>query len=783
MRFRTRLALFLGAAIVAVQLLSALALFSTTRTALIAQLKSALSSAAVTAERQLNDIGQRVAESVRVLSLDYALRTAIAEQDRATVLSALRNHGKRVGATRMMLIGLDGVVAADTGDSNSLEGTVAFPDLLERASEGNAAAVVALGAGAYWMIIVPVLAPVPIAFIAAGIPVDDALLKQLQELSSLPYDLELAIERSDGSWSVVARSDEGASVATQLLKPGQAPEQLPDIISVNQHNYVALTRPLGSADRRTPVFALLAYPIDRALQPYQPLITALIAMLGAGLVAAVGGAVLIAGRVARPIEALANVARRIEGGDYAPPALPEQGGEIGKLATAIAGMARAIGEREEQIRQQARHDQLTSLPNRVAMEALIASTLGSTAPPTRAALLMVGLGRLAEIVKTVGHEIGDNLTQAAATRLRSAAPEDFLARVGDTNFAIWLPDADPDEARTLARSIIARLQRRYHETTVTVDIAASVGVALYPLHGSDGGVLLRRAEVALFSALTSPNRLATYDPVADPHRPERLALMSELREGIRRGELTLNYQPKLHLANSRIDGAEALVRWHHPARGFIAPDSFIGLAEETGNIGHLTEWALKVGCAQAAEWDKRGLAIRLAINLSVKDLADPELPRRIHELLASYYLLPQTITLEITESAIMGEPDTAIGILRELADSGIALAIDDFGVGQSSFSYLRRLPVRELKIDKAFILNLSQSPEDRTIVRSIVELGHHLDYVVTAEGVEDETALAFLEEIGCDYAQGYHIARAMPADLFDAALEDPRWPAREKLRS
>jgi EAL domain-containing protein (putative c-di-GMP-specific phosphodiesterase class I) len=290
---------------------------------------------------------------------------------------------------------------------------------------------------------------------------------------------------------------------------------------------------------------------------------------------------------------------------------------------------------------------------------------------------------------------------------------------------------------------------------------------------------LRRAEVAQQAAQLSETRATIYRSEIDPHRPELLSLMSGLRHGLLHGELLLHYQPKLDLVTRRIAGAEALVRWQHPTRGMILPDAFIGLAEETGNIRFLTRWALRTGIAQAAAWQSQGLALRLSVNLSVRDLADTDLPDMLSTMLRDAGLPAAALVLEITESAIMGEPDSAIAVLRRLADLGVALAIDDFGVGQSSLTYLKRLPVRELKIDKAFVLKLAQSPDDQTIVRSVIELGHSLGYGVTAEGVEDAGSLEILAGFGCDQVQGYAIGRPMPPEDFVRFVAG--WQARSQL--
>jgi EAL domain-containing protein (putative c-di-GMP-specific phosphodiesterase class I) len=246
--------------------------------------------------------------------------------------------------------------------------------------------------------------------------------------------------------------------------------------------------------------------------------------------------------------------------------------------------------------------------------------------------------------------------------------------------------------------------------------------------------------------------------------------MGDLRRALDRNELQLHYQAKLRLADRHIDGCEALVRWPHPVRGTVPPDSFIPLAEETGNIRPLTRWALATAIVQAREWARRGHALRVAVNLSARDLDDAELPQRIAGLLAAHDVPARALVLELTESAVMIDPTSAVRSLGQLADLGIDLAIDDFGVGQSSFAYLRRLPVREIKIDRSFTRGLGTAAGDPDLVASIVDLGHRLGYRVTAEGVETTAALDALAAMGCDHAQGFRIARPSPAAVLEALL-------------
>ncbi|HZV24171.1 MAG TPA: EAL domain-containing protein [Luteimonas sp.] len=774
MGFRFRLASFIVATLIGVQALTAVLVYEVTRHELIGEGQRQLAVAAGAFARQLDDISERVASSVQVLSLDYALRAAIAQRDEATLLSALHNHGRRVGATQMLVLDVDGRVEADTGGVYANSARFPYTDLVGRALDKPAAAVVASQGHAYWMVVVPVFAPDLVGFIAAAIPVDDARLAQLQQQSALPRSVELASLTPRG-WQVLARGRDSMPLAQRLAAQQRALPRSPQLTVVAGREYVAQAVWLNRSQQSAPVVAVLGYSVDEALSPYRRVGVAWAGLLSLGLLAGLVGAWLIARGVSRPVEQLAASARRIEAGDYrAPSALPRRD-EIGALSAAFATMAQSIREREAHILFQAGHDPVTELPNRVAASAVIQREL-ATGGARSAAMLLVGFGRLPEIARTMGHAICDRMMQDAARRLRGPAGDVLLARATDAEFLLFLPSASKSDAVAAGFRIVEALAEPYRETELTLDLAPVVGIAMAPAHGTEAGELLRHAGVALLAALRSEDPVAIYDPATDPHRPERLSLMGDLRVALEHGRIEMFYQPKLNLATGRIDAAEALVRWQHPTLGRIAPDEFIGLAEETGNIRRLTRWALAAGIAQASRW--RGPAIRVSINISARDLGDAALPRRVAELLSAHSVPAERIALEVTESAIMHRPDAAIAVLDQLAALGIDIAIDDFGVGQSSFAYLRRLPVRELKIDKAFVAQLAGDRQDRTIVRSIVDLGHRLECRVTAEGVEDAESLAYLASIGCDHAQGYQIAHALPVSDFNRLLEEPprrRW--------
>lgn len=771
--FRLRLALFFVATLVAVQVLTGFLVYEVTRRALIAEGEQQLAATASAFVAQMDDISARVADNVQILSLDFALRSAIAERDQGTVLSVLRNHGRRVGASRMLLLNLDGTVAADTDKTAHPMQRFPFPGMIRAAYDSRAAAVVMLNGKAHWMVVVPIYAPQPVALVVVSIPVDDALLAHMQHLSALPKDIELAARDKEGRWSVVARGDAHSMLTSGFLRGQKVLPLAPVLTRIGGEETIVQAQPLQQPAASAPVVAMLGYSLDDALRPFRFMALAGATLLLFGLVLGLLAAWLTARSVARPIEHLATSARRIEAGDYRAQSMPERHDEIGELATAFATMTAAVREREQRIRHQAQHDAVTDLPNRQAAEATIDADL-ARAGHAGGALLMVALIRAPEIVKTMGHALCDRLMRHVGESLCAIAGNRLVARATDSQFVVWLPNTAKADATAVAVKILQTLGDPYREPNVAIDMQPAIGIALAPADGQQASILLRHVEVAQFASNGSSAAVRYYDAASDPHRPEQLSLMSELREAIDADQLALHYQPKLALASRCIDSAEALIRWPHRQRGMITPDTFIGMAEDTGNIQRLTSWVMAHVLAQMGQWIEQGYPLIVAANLSARDLDDAQLPARVQQLLQIHGVPPQQLTLEVTERAVIHEPQRAIRILHELAEQGIGIAIDDFGAGQASLAYLRHLPVSEIKIDQMFVRQLATDENDRIIVRAIVELGHRLGYQVTAEGVEDQAALDYLADVGCDHAQGYFIAKPQPVDGFHAVLEQNR---------
>ena len=432
------------------------------------------------------------------------------------------------------------------------------------------------------------------------------------------------------------------------------------------------------------------------------------------------------------------------------------------------------------------HDLLTDLPNRAQLiETLTAALEVAEHKRGSVAVMIVDLDDFKAVNDTLGHEFGDRVLQQIAPRLENAVgARGLLARLGGDEFAVVLEGiGGEDEAAAAAGRLLEALDRPLQVDSLALQIAGSIGVACYPQHGRTVEELLRHADVALYCAKAERSTCAVYANDQDEHSLDRLALAGQLRRGIDRGELVVHYQPKMPLREDRGVGVEALVRWNHPQLGCIGPDGFIPLAEQSGLIKALTEHVLEAAVRQCAAWREAGLEVRVSVNISTRSLLDSGLATTIAELLHRFALPPSSLQLEITESRIIADFGRARTVLRELRATGVTIAIDDFGTGFSSLTQLQQLPVDEIKIDRSFVMRMETDHDDAVLVRSIIDLGRNLGLRVTAEGVETASAHRALRDLGCDFAQGFHVGRPVPAEecrrLLEAAPATvPTEPAR-----
>ncbi len=443
--------------------------------------------------------------------------------------------------------------------------------------------------------------------------------------------------------------------------------------------------------------------------------------------------------------------------------------EVGDYEGALA-MVMDITERrriQKALEYQALHDALTGLPNRL----LLAETLGQALVSARAAheqvaVLILDLDHFKEVNETFGHQAGDRLLEQVGPRLRSEIrAEDMVARLGGDEFAVLLTKTDPTAATLAAARLLEALERPFEVQGQHLDVAVSIGIAISPDDGDDPDTLLRRADIALFVAKQPRGAFVRYAPEQERQGASRLTLMADLREALQSDEeLFLQYQPLVRLRDRSLAGVEALVRWRHPERGLVPPLEFVPFAEKTRLIKPLTRWVLVSALKQSVAWQRGGHSIPVSVNISMRDLVDPDFPQMIAALLQAAQAPPSLLVLEITESLIMTEPERAIDTLSQLRKLGVRLAVDDFGTGYSSLAYLHRLPIHEIKIDKSFVAAITGEPSRANIVRASVELGHSFQLETVAEGVEDAPTLDLLAALGCDLAQGYFISRPMLAN-------------------
>ena len=432
---------------------------------------------------------------------------------------------------------------------------------------------------------------------------------------------------------------------------------------------------------------------------------------------------------------------------------------------------------------QAMHDSLTLLPNRAHLHREATRAIRQASERAQfVSLMLLDLDRFKEVNDTLGHHAGDLLIKLVGERLGQALlrRDAMLARLGGDEFAILLRVVDSlEDANGVARDMVAALRRPFDVQGIAIELGGSIGVSIYPQHGDSSNALLRCADVAMYAAKSAVGNVSAYNAELDQHSPRRLAMITELGSAIGGNQLILHFQPKLNLVTGEWSGSEALVRWVHPQLGQIPPGEFIQFAETSDLIRPLTLWVARCALERMREWHGRGLDLPVSINLSTRNLLDVTFPDSMAALLKEYGVPPHLLELEITETALIGDPNRAMSVVERLVDQGMRLSIDDFGTGYSSLAYLKRLPLHALKIDRSFVRDMLSDEQDAIIVRSTIGLAHSLGLQVVAEGVEDVDTLAALREFGCDQAQGYVLSKPVTAEQAERRMKSPYIAANE----
>ena len=450
-----------------------------------------------------------------------------------------------------------------------------------------------------------------------------------------------------------------------------------------------------------------------------------------------------------------------------------------RLEEVITTRTRGLEAANQQLRHLATHDPLTGLPNRVLLDDRLHQAIAHADRDMRAfAVLVCDLDRFKLINDSLGHRAGDELLQEVARRLSTVVrTADTVARFGGDEFVlIGTSIADADDAAGLASRVMEVLQAPVRIAAIDIHTSPSIGIAMYPDDGTTTQALLARADAAMYSAKQNGRgNFRRYSPGMHAGTEDRVQLESDLHNALNLNQLALYYQPKVDTRTGEVRSAEALIRWLHPTRGVVSPADFIPLAEECGLIGAIGAWVTREACRQARAWQNEGVPpLRVSVNLAASQFRDSGLVDNIRAALVDAGLEARYLEVELTESAVMSDPEQSIAFLEQLSAMGVLVSVDDFGTGYSSMSYLRRFPIDKLKIDRVFIDEIVSRPEDASIVRAIVSLAHSLHLKVVAEGVETPAQLDFLKLTGCDEYQGYHFSRPLPAADFERLMRDTR---------
>ncbi|HKT72343.1 MAG TPA: EAL domain-containing protein [Steroidobacteraceae bacterium] len=768
--FRKRLLVLIIGLVLVTQTVTLAAVLASTAHNVEARAAEQLRSGSSFAEQLIRFRAGQLANGVGVLAADFGFREAVASGDAATILSAATNNALRIGADMVLLMDVHGIVMAATGPKAPVRGT-SLDSLLEDAQgPRDEPLFLVLGGRPYQFFLAPVRTPETIAWVAMGFLVDDQLAQKLRAL--VGAEVTVVAHGRDGA-AHAASTLAGAPRAAVAQRRDDAleHEDAPRVERVVGTEYLSYSQRMRG--RGDSLDVILQKPMHAVLAPYRDVRDALLLIDGIAVVLAAAIGTFLGRSASRPIGELVRAAQRIQAGRYDTSVQPSGGEEFQSLAAAFNSMQRNIAEREADITHQAYHDPLTGLPNRALAERRIEELIAETLTSAPMALILVDVRNVREISASLGHHVADDVLREVARRLsKNISPDEIVFRLGESQFLVAARDCSTERAPLYADQLAGVIRTGFHLIQMSLDLDVAAGVCMYPHHGRTADELLRRAQIAIEDADEARTRVAIYSPGQDEQHRRRLALITDLRTALDQDALTLVYQPKVTMATRSVRSLEALVRWTHPQLGPVGPGEFVPLAERTGASRRLTSWVLRAAIRQMGEWRRENLEVEVAVNLSAPDILDPDLGDEILETLRAYRVEPTALLLEITESAVMRDPQLAARNMQLLRIAGVRFAIDDFGTGHSSLSQLSRLPVDELKIDRSFITNVRAGSDEETIVTSTIELGHSMGLNVVAEGVEEPEAWNLLRRLGCDFAQGYLISRPLAVETVAAFVRE-----------
>ncbi|MCV6620862.1 MAG: EAL domain-containing protein [Cellvibrionaceae bacterium] len=713
--------------------------------------------------------------SVETVVKDWGLRQSIGQRDFDTLQSVLQNHSNRVGADVALFVDNEGALAVSTIRQNK-DLPQQILDLVNNSSSITFQTITEINQRHYQLVLTEVKAPIRVGWLGMGFEIDDDMANRYSEISGVNISFVLPMSHS---LQFIASSLPPERMKSMPPTPGEITDK-PWVIQQGQWEDLALYSPFDEQSS-SGLAILFQQSLNEPREKFSQWWLSLLSIFSLISVLALAFGYIFSRGISKPLNQLLHVIDDVSKGDYNTPIRIYRRDEIGRLAKAFSRMQKAVSDREEHITYQASHDSLTGLLNREGLIECIDDTIkGLDSSKEIAVLANFRLNYFQDIVDALGYSWGDKLINLVSERLRNRLDRQVLAHLNIDEFVLLAKTKDIMGAKEINDQIHQALEDPFCVSGIDLTLRISVGIVLYPFSALDAEGLLRRAGVALNEACHSQRATVTYDPMHDEDSVRKLTLMAELPKAIAENQVCLHYQPKLRHVDgcTRVEGVECLVRWQHPELGFVPPDDFIGLAEKTGYIVELTRWVLKNALKQCIKWRQQGFDIAIAVNISALDLAQKNFDKEVAHMLKDAGLPSSALIIEVTESAAVENPEQAIAQLSHLKDIGIKLSVDDYGTGYSSLAQLKQLPVHELKIDKSFVQDLATDEEDRTIVRSTIELAHNIGLSVVAEGVEDEATLNQLIEWGCNYMQGYFIAKPLDELAMQSWLETANFPIK-----
>lgn len=764
--FYKRVVLLLCGMVLLVQLFNLSVVLTTISQNVRDELRDDMSAASELVNQLVKRRSDLLLTSAEVLAADFGFRSAIASQDDATIRSALMNNITRIDADLATFVTLDGDLV---GTSTQIEADrSAYIALAERAEQdGTSAATLVINGFAREVVSVPVKAPITIGWLVLGFSLSDEIAQSF----SAQIGMQVTFATGSESYEYFGSSF-GASARKAMPSAMQYTRQTDSglVTTLEQEDFLTNIVPISSEKRR--VVSMLHTSLDAALASYRAVRSRLLLYMAASLCAAIALGLWFARGVTRPVQLLSIAALRIREGDYKTnldnSIDSQRNDEFGELIKTFDDMQIGIAEREAKIMHDAYYDDLTQLPNRRMALSHLEQSIGSHLPdPRMVGVILLGLNRYKQIVETLGYAVGEKMVLTLSKRLGAMSiSTDLIARVSTDEFVIVLTDSDYECCHRVAMDTIKRLEGPiiFDDAELAPDLSA--GLVMIPEHATNADDAIRRASIALADTRDSDASIGSYLEGREESHLRRLSIVADLKRAVSQDELTIHFQPKITMRTMQVSSVEALVRWNHPEHGFIQPDEFIGLAESSGNIGILTQWVLNAVICQLDVWNKEGISLKAAVNLSALDLQDETLLSRIQALLDTYQVPTSQLILEVTESAMISDTERALASLAAMRGIGLTISIDDFGTGYSSLAKLKDLPIDELKIDRAFVSDIEAGTTKALIIKAIIDLGHGMNLTVISEGVETQAEWDLLSELGNDVVQGYLISRPLTVNDF-----------------